>query len=734
LSSFVGRQQELPQICELLTRTRLLTLVGVGGVGKTRLALELVRELEDAYPDGVSVAELAALTTGSMLKQTIATAVGVRDKPGQSLVQTLIMYLESRCSLLVLDNCEHLLAECAELADELLRGTGQVTILATSREALRITGETVFAVPTLEVADPITCTTASQAATFSSTRLFVERAAAITPQFALSDDNAQGVAHVCAQLDGLPLAIELAAARVSSLGLEQIRRRLDHRLRLLTAGARTAPLRQQTLRATFDWSYALLSESERLLFDRLAVFAGQWTLEAAEKITPAGSIGQSDVMELIARLVDKSLVVAESAEGGSMRYRLLEPLREYAAEHVSARGETQELASRHANYFMSFAERADKEARGPGMRAWQDAVELERANLNAALSWASASGSDETGLKLVAALAIFWMTRRYWTEGLGWFEVFLNRPACRARTSARAHALDYAGIMAGHRNDLESAEARLNEGAAIARELHVAGPIGGLGWLRGFRGHPDEAAELFDEDVRMARQCGDRLHEAISLRMLSDALLSLHNQERARAVLIEDEIVARELGNPFCIGMALNGLGDLARWEGDYCRARGLYEQSLACFRDARSDLERSVLQNLGYVAHRLGEDQQAVSFALEALSQFRRDGDPRGTAECLVELGGVIAALGHPLQATRLFGAAESLLKVIHSDLTPLCRAEYERDLALTHDALDDEDFARGWAEGEVLPLQEIVANAREFMDAEIASPVVSGLDRALI
>jgi tetratricopeptide (TPR) repeat protein len=180
--------------------------------------------------------------------------------------------------------------------------------------------------------------------------------------------------------------------------------------------------------------------------------------------------------------------------------------------------------------------------------------------------------------------------------------------------------------------------------------------------------------------------------------------------------------------------MALNGLGDLARWEGDYCRARGLYEQSLACFRDARSDLERSVLQNLGYVAHRLGDDQQAVLLALEALSQFRRDGDPRGTAECLVELGGVIAALGHPLQATRLFGAAESLLKVIHSDLTPLCRAEYERDLALTHDALDDEDFARGWAEGEVLPLQEIVANAREFMDAEIASPVVSGLDRALI
>jgi len=411
LSSFVGRERELQELKRLLSSTRLLTLTGPGGVGKTRLALEVARNLRsgEVFADGVWLAGLAPLADAALLPQTTAAALGIREEPGRAVLETLQESLRARRLLLVLDNCEHLVGACAELADALLHACPLLTILATSREALNIAGETVWPVPPLSVPAQAETWSPDGLLRLEAVRLFVERARTAVPRFALSDANAAAVAEICTRLDGLPLAIELAAARIRLLGPDQIAARLGDRFRLLSRGARTAIPRHQTIGALVDWSYELLPEDEQTLFCRVGVFAGDWSLEAAEAVGGGGGIEPSAVLDLLGRLVDKSLVEAQLPNPrGMVRYRLLETLREYALERLTAETTLAAARHRHARYFLELVERADARLWAGDDAGAVSRIEPEYDNVRAALRHFLATGEAECAARLAGALGTFW--------------------------------------------------------------------------------------------------------------------------------------------------------------------------------------------------------------------------------------------------------------------------------------------------------------------------------------
>lgn len=427
LTSFVGRERELADIAALVATQRLVTLTGPGGTGKTRLALQAAADTLEAYPDGVWLAELGALAEPTLVPAAVAAAVGVREEPGRPLLGTLTAALRPKCLLLMLDNCEHLLEGCARLADALLRACPRLTILATSREALGIAGETGWRVPSLALPDAAQPPPVAALTQYEAVRLFVDRALADDPAFRVTSHNASAVAEVCHRLDGIPLALELAAARLRVLPVEQLLARLEDRFRLLTGGSRTALPRQQTLRATVDWSYALLSDPEKTCFNRLAVFAGGFTLEAAEAVcADAAAVEPAAVLDLLTHLIDKSLVSAGRLPDGTGRCRLLETLRHYARQTLAASGEAAAVHERHARHFLAYVEQAEPALRGPAQLDWLDwldwleRLEREHDNLRAALDWFAEHGPAEDGLRLAAALgsrASFWVTRGYLAEG-----------------------------------------------------------------------------------------------------------------------------------------------------------------------------------------------------------------------------------------------------------------------------------------------------------------------------
>src|SRR5829696_1865327 len=466
-SSFIGRETELRSVKRDLAMTRLLTLTGAGGCGKTRLALEVARELVGAYPDGVWLVELAPLPEGALVAQAVAAALGVHEQADRSLSDALVAFLRAKRTLLVLDNCEHLVDAVASFADTLLNSCPHLRVLATSRESLNVEGELNWLVPSLSVPSLGQSPRVEELAGYESVRLFVERARHRNPAFSLTPENAHAVARICGRLDGIPLAIELAAARVG-LSVEQIARRLDDSLRLLSAGSRTASPRQRTLRGTLEWSYALLSEPERRLFGRLSVFAGGWTLEAAEVVGAEGHTEHGDVLELLSRLVEKSLVVGEATGGGGARYRMLEPIRQYAQEKLEEGGEAEEVRRRHATFFLALAEEAEPRLQGPGDREWLEHLEAEHDNMRAALSLAlEQEEADELGLRLAGALWLFWEARGYYGEGHSWLEQVLARGS-QASAVARIKALEGEGWLIFDSDETDEAVIAAREGLKLS--------------------------------------------------------------------------------------------------------------------------------------------------------------------------------------------------------------------------------------------------------------------------
>jgi predicted ATPase len=473
LTSFVGRADAITKIRQLLSERPLVTLIGPGGSGKTRLAAEVAAAVLRQYPDGVWWIELAPLAGAALIPRAIATALSVREQPGRSMSTSIAAQLMPRRTLLVLDNCEHLISAAAEIAEQLLRTCPRLSILATSREALAVQGEATFAVPPLTTPDPRRVGSAAAVNASEAVELFVRRALDASPTFALTETNAEVVASLCRRLDGLPLAIELAAARTRALPVEEIARRMDNRLQLLAGGIRTALPRHQTLRATLDWSHDLLTEPERVLFRRMAVFAGSAPLDAIESVWADGGTEPAD---LLAQLVSKSLVAADQG-----RYRMLETVREYAREALIASGEAEAVRGRHRDYFLHLAEEADPELRGPHQGTWLARLEVEHDNLSAALEWSLADGDGEKLLRLASSLWRFWNVAGFWREGQEWLERALSFGPIAA-SPARAYAAFGAGVLAWYRHDYSRAEELLEESRRLAEaagDLRLAPMHGG---------------------------------------------------------------------------------------------------------------------------------------------------------------------------------------------------------------------------------------------------------------
>lgn len=729
LSSFVGRERELAKLKGLLPTTRLLTLTGSGGCGKTRLALQVAADSLDEFWRGVWFVDLAPVTDSTLVSQAVASALHVKEQPNRSVLAALVDYIGPKQLLLLLDNCEHLVDACARLAQTLLQSCPSLRILATSREPLGIQGETTFTVPSLSLPD--LSPQASSRALFQSdaVQLFVERALAAVPDFALTERNVHSVAEVCRLLDGIPLAIELAAARVKILNVDQIVSRLGDRFRLLTSGGRIAPPRQQTLRAAVDWSYGLLTEAERILLRRLAVFAGGWTLDAAETICGGEGLKREDILDILTRLVDKSLVVAEEQVDG-MRYSFLDTVREYARERLSDSGEVEKVAIIHRDWFLALAEEAAKAllASGPsvivsGVRqtadaaCWLDRLEAEHNNLRMALEWSLNQEADaEVGLRLAVALSGFWIRRFYWTEGRAFLARALARGQVTAAKPTAAKALRASGWLASRQHDASSASSYFDQALNLYEELGdedgIANSLSGLGTTSLRKGDTALAESFFGSCLEMWQRLGNKPAVASALKSLGSVAFEQGDAQSARTLFAESLSIARQLGLKGDIPWLLIDLvGGLARLEGNYSQAAALYHESLTGHRELGDKPGIAwVGQNLGYVARHERDYQQAAVHFIESLLSFQELGQPWGVALCVAGLAGVARSRGLTESAARLLGASRRLLDSIGYEMEREDRIEYDRDLAAVRSKLGEQAFDAAWAQGAAMTVGEAV------------------------
>jgi non-specific serine/threonine protein kinase len=643
VSRFIGRKEAMAAVTQLLSTARLLTLTGSGGCGKTRLALQVAADRVEAYADGVWLVELAALSDPGLVPQAVASALGVREEPGRPLLAALTDSLRFRSLLLVLGNCEHLLLACAQLAESLLRACPNLRILATSREGLGMAGEQTYRVPSLSLPDIRNLPPLEQLHEFEAVQLFADRARLSQPGFVVTPANASAVAQVCERLDGIPLAIELAAARVKALPVEKLNQRLDDMFRLLTAGSRTAPPRHQTLRALIDWSHNLLSEPERALLRRLSVFAGGWTLEAAEAVCAGQETEERQVLNLLTRLVETSLVLYEEREDGG-RYRLLETVRQYGREHLEEAAEAVAVRGRHRDWFLELAEQGEPELVGAHQAQWLDRLEREHDNLRAALAWSEAEGPVEAGLRLGGALREFWYARGYWTEGREYLEGLLALPGAKARTVGRAKALAALGFLVQEQGEREKARTLFEESLEICRErgdrLDAAYSLGMLGNLARGRGEYEAARALLEESRAIHREECYKRGIAWSLHLLGGLAQTQGEYDAARVLYEESLVIHREADVRGGIAWSLGALGNVARIQGEYGTARALLEECLLICQEL--DYNQGILWSLirlGELTRDLEQYGAARAFFQESLLIARELGDANGIAASAMSL-----------------------------------------------------------------------------------------------
>jgi non-specific serine/threonine protein kinase len=673
-------------------------------------------ELLEIYPDGVWFVELAPLALPELVPQTVASAVGVREEPGKPILNTLISVLGSKQVLLLLDNCEHLIESCARLADTLIRSCPNVHILATSRTVLGIAGEATWRVPPLSVVDPRHLPSIDSLCQYEAVRLFIDRAVATQPQFEITNQNAPAVAQICHRLDGIPLAIELAAARVRSLTPEQISGRLDQRFRMLIGGSRTALPRQQTLRAMVDWSYDLLSDHEQALFRRLSVFAGGWTLEAAESVCAMDPIDTADVMDLLSALVDKSLVLADE-QRGNIRYRLLETLRQYGTEKLAETDESTTMLHRHAVYFTKIATILAAQCRGPEQLAAFDRLEQEHDNLRAILSRVDEPDYAALGLEVAATLTFFWYHRNYWNECKTWLDRWLQRTDLSG-TSVWVIALSWNGLLTTIFGEAEAGSAMLVKAASQARELQDAVALSqalsstaGVCMHRGDGvGMEQAAAEALPACVASGYEYGTALHH----QWLGCALIMQGKPVEAVQHLAVALELARKVGDRFLVAMDLNFLGQAAAAQGDFQRATDRLIEAVELFREHGNRGPLSLgLKMSGQVALRAGDLSTATaqfSDGLAIASEIRKWPDIAGD---LSGLACVASSRGFAEQAAQLLAAAGGVRQRIMAKPTALeCDLE-EQAMAAIQSQLADDAFRRAWLGGQQMPLDQAVALA---------------------
>ena len=680
LTSFIGRERELKEVADLLSKSRLVTLTGSGGVGKTRLSIQVVADVLDMFPDGIWFLDLAPLSDPGLVPNTLASLLGLRESDATKLSVTdlLINYFRSRVALVIFDNCEHLIESCAQLVNSLLTSSQNLSILVTSREALRVAGEIPYRVPSLGV--PKTQTDMEVLASIESLRLFTERASAVSIGFTLTSQNASNVAQICRRLDGIPLALELAAARTNMLTVEQISKRLDDRFNFLTRGLRSALPRHQTLRAMIDWSYDLLSEQERVLFRRLAVFVGGWTLEAAEEVCSGDGIESDDVLDLLSQLVNKSLVLVETAQGethypagGSLRYRRLETIRQFAGEKLSKTAEAARLRDRHLAYFLKVAEEIEPYLMEAKQSEWMDYLDLELENIRLALEWSTSNQRGEEALRLFGSLGWFWYIRCHIGEGEGWLRRAMELRG-KASKSAQAKALGSAGWLNYAKDDLS---------AAIS--FHRA-------------------------SLDLYRELDDQKGISTQLQFLGVVEFGRGNRVQARPLLEESLRISRKVNNKSAMPRVLMHLGIFLEMEGDYVAAWRYYEESLAICREIQEGhLTMVVLGTMGHIALAQKNTLQAREYYREALDICLKLKNKRTTSETLLNFAEMLCAEARYSESARLHGFAETLFNESES-LTESHLAEIKRIAETPKMHLGEDSYRREFDIGKTLKLEQAV------------------------
>jgi len=681
LTSFVGRKRELSDVKQKLSSARLLTLTGPGGSGKTRLALQAGTELLDSFKDGVWWVDLTALTDKSLVTYSIARSLGVPEIPNQSLDETIAHFLHSKHLLLVIDNCEHLIEPCAQIIHFLSERCSQLTILATSRESLNATGEQTWQVPTLSLPDPQKISLIDLLLGYEGIRLFVERARAANSDFTLTEQNASFVAQVCSRLDGIPLAIELAAARTKLLTPEQIAARLDDRFRLLTSGSRTAPLRHQTLQATMDWSYDLLNDKEQRVFRSLAVFSGSWDLDATEVICASSDhLEKDEILALLSSLVNKSLVIQEGAQNGRSRYRLLETIRQYALDALTNAGESHEVQKHHLSYYLRLVEAAkphlgfflpDEE-----MLKWLGVLAPEHDNLRAAIKFCEANPSHaEAGLKMTGNLHWYFLLHNRLSEGRDWIhKLQINNTNISQTVQAQAYLTsgflacwqgDFAPARPSFETSLKLFE-EINHGAGIAFSLH------GLGFAANGLGEHTDAGQYFGRCLQIAREIDDKWITSIALHFIA-------------------------------IGTSFQSNYDLARTQ---------FEECIDLMKEGYGNTQGTAFSefHLGRIARIRGDFASAWQHHATGLELFARMGDKRGIGYSLFGFACLAHVQEEPQRAARLFGAVDALREELGALLETVLQIEYEQTYSTIREMLGEEDFAKILAEGHELPLEQAI------------------------
>jgi predicted ATPase/class 3 adenylate cyclase len=666
---FIGREEEVAAVRERVVAERLVTLTGTGGAGKTRLALQVAADLVDHFADGVWLVEYGPVADPAMVAQTCAAVLSVREEPGREPLATLVDHLRARDLLLVMDSCEHLVAACAALANTLLRAAPRLHILATSREVLGISGETTWRVPSLSL-PPKPPPPPESLGQYEAIGLFVERARAANTAFHLTAQNAGAVVEVCDRLDGIPLAIELAAARVRMMSVEQIAARLDDRFRLLTGGSRADLPRQQTLRALVGWSHALLHDTERVLFRRLSVFSGGWTLEAAEAVCGGDGLDAYDVLDLTIQLVDKSLIIADEQDGQE-RYRMLETIREYGRECLAEAGEADMVRGLHLEFFLSLAERALPADYEPAVLAL---LAREQDNVRAALRRAIETGDAQRALRLAGGLWDYWSVRGYYTEGRAWLTEILAMPGVKNMINApHARALQTAGHLANCQADYVNASALLAESRDVAEALAddrtIAASLHLMGNTASGRGELSRASAMYAEARQLNRRAGSRGAEILNLLQMADVALELEDIDQARAFGLEVVGASRERGQRWGIARGTCVLGRVALAEGDLANAQRLLEQSLE-IQLALPDQQGRIrsLSALARVASGQGNAELARRRYAESLQVARESYQLLEIARSLEGMAELDAATDFK-RALRLMGAAGALRKLIGAE-----------------------------------------------------------------
>jgi predicted ATPase/serine/threonine protein kinase len=717
-TGFVGREREVTAAKELLLRhgVRLVTVTGPGGIGKTRLATQVASGLAEHFSGGIHFVPLSALSDPDLVASVIAQALGIREAGAQSPLEILKRNLQDSLRapvLLLLDNFEHLIQAVPTVADVLAAGPN-LKILVTSRAPLHLYGEHEFPLPPLALPDPRSLPSVELLSQCPAVALFVQRAAAAKPDFELNRENASAVAEICARLDGLPLAIELAAARVKVLSPSSMLTRLASRLQLLTGGSRDLPQRQQTLRAAIDWGYDLLTAAEQKLFRRLSVFVGGCNLESVEAVCDTKEDLGLDLLDGMASMVDKSLVRQVEHGMGESRFVMLETLREYAFEKLEISGEAASTKRAHAAYFLVLAEENATESEEVGA-GWLERLGLENDNFRAGLEWLTETGNAEWGLRLATALFRYWEVREYLAEGCDRLDRLLKLTDAGANTKLRMRALFAAGVLTGEQGDYASASALLNESQDIAQALGdktgVAVSLNALAVFARDRGDVEVAHILFEAALGLWRELGDQKAVARALSNLANVLKLRGEYVRARSLYAECLAIFRELGDRMGVAWSLNYQGDVARDQGDADAARALYEQGLAIFRevDDRWGIA-GTLADLGNLAREKGDHATARSLYRESISVFRGLNHRRGIARLLECSACLAAAQLQGERSLRLAGAAAALRQHIGVPLTPVEQARLETSLQGARQALSNKIGATAWLEGWALPAERAI------------------------